>query len=220
LLGDYGDDVSRRGDETVVLLSKLQVTNTGSTEQLAGLNLRYSINAPITLQQDGVITVQPSDCNAVCDGLAALRGVISMEKPTGGGAANWTVQPGSGPESPAILHWQEKLKPGETRSVYFKTPFVELLDAQELNRLKEISFEQQVRIVLDYWQRRLAEGMQIEVPDEALNNFYKANLWHNVITTDRDPRTGLYNQGVACAESTPRPSVFLSRCCTIRAKSH
>ncbi|MDH4238848.1 MAG: hypothetical protein OEW48_04740 [Phycisphaerae bacterium] len=39
--------------------------------------------------------------------------------------------------------------------------------------------------------------MQIEVPDEALNNFYKANLWHNVITTDRDPQTGLYNQGVA-----------------------
>jgi hypothetical protein len=201
LLGDYGDDVSRRGDETVVLLSKLQVTNTGDITQLANLNLRYSIPAeyrtPITLQEDGVITVQRPDCNAVCDGLTALRGMISMEKPTGGGAANWTVLPGSGPESPAILHWQEKLRAGETRSVYFKAPFVELLDARELNRLKEISFEQQVRIVLDYWRRRLAEGMQIEVPDEALNNFYKANLWHNAITTDRDPCTGLYNQGVA-----------------------
>ena len=39
--------------------------------------------------------------------------------------------------------------------------------------------------------------MQIDVPDEAINNFYKANLWHNVITTDRDPETGLYNQCVA-----------------------
>lgn len=201
LLGDYGDDVSRRGDETVVLLSKLQVTNTSNTEQLASLNLIYSIPAesrnPIALQEDGVITVQLSDCNIACDSLTALRGMISMGEPTGGGAANWTVQAGSSPESSAILHWQKKLRPGETRSVYFKTPFVELLDAQELNRLKEISFEQQVHIVLDYWQKRLAEGMRIEVPDEALNNFYKANLWHNVITTDRDPRTGLYNQGVA-----------------------
>ena len=27
-------------------------------------------------------------------------------------------------------------------------------------------------------------------------NFFKANLWHDVITCDRDPQTGLYNEGV------------------------
>lgn len=197
LLGDYGDDVSRRGDETVVLLSKLQITNSSKTKQLANLNLRYSINAPITLQKDGVITVEPADSNEVRSGLAALRGVISMGKPRGGGAANWTVQSGSGPGSSAILHWQENIEPGRTRSIYFKTPFVELLDNEELARLKTMSFEDQVPKVMRYWRERLAKGMQIEVPDEALNNFYKANLWHNVITTDRDPQTGLYNQGVA-----------------------
>jgi len=197
LLGDYGDDVSRRGDETVVLLSKLQVTNTGSTEQLAGLNLRYSNNAPISFQKDGVITVNLPDSNAVNDGMTTVRGAISMDKPAGGGAANWTAQPGSGAESSVILHWQKDLKAGETRSIYFKTPFVELLDAEELARLKTISFEEQVPKVLSYWRQRLARGMTINVPDAALNNFYRANLWHNVITTDRDPQTGLYNQGVA-----------------------
>jgi hypothetical protein len=197
LLGDYGDDVTRRGDETVVLLSRLQITNTSSTKQLAGLNLRYSINAPLNLQKNGVIAVKPADSNTVDDGLTALRGVISMGKPIGGGVANWTVQPGSGPESSEILHWQENLEPGRTRSIYFKTPFVELLDAQELTHLKRISFEDQAPKVLRYWRRRLAKGMTIDVPDPALNNFYKANLWHNVITTDRDPQTGLYNQGVA-----------------------
>lgn len=193
LLGDYGDDISRQGDETVVLLSRLEITNTTNTEQMADLNLKYSINTPISLQKDGVIIVQSVDSN----GLTALRGIISMDRPTGGGVVNWKVKAGEGSESPAILHWQEKLKPGETRTVYFKTPFVELLDAGELKRLKEIRFEQETRAVLDYWRTRLAKGMQIEVPDEALNNFYKANLWHNVITTDRDPQTGLYNQGVA-----------------------
>ena len=193
LLGNYGDDISRRGDETVVLLSKLQITNSGSADQLATLNLKYSINAALTLQEDSVVAVQSVDSND----LAALRGIISMDKPAGGDVRNWKVKTGEGAESSAILHWQERLKPGETRSVYFKTPFVELLDAEELNRLKKISFEQEVRNVTEYWLKRLAKGMQIEVPDEALNNFYKANLWHNVITTDRDPQTGLYNQGVA-----------------------
>ena len=193
LLGDYGDDVSRRGDETVVLLSKLQITNTGNSEQPVCLNLKYSINTPISLRKDGVVIVQPVDDNE----LTALRGIISMDKPAGGGLRNWKVKASKGSESPVILFWQEKLKSGETRSIYFKTPFVEQLDAEELKRLKEIDFEQQVRIVQDYWRRRLAKGMQIQVPDEELNNFYKANLWHNVITTDRDPQTGLYNQGVA-----------------------
>jgi hypothetical protein len=193
LLGDYGDDISRRGDETVVLLSKLQVTNAGNTDQSATLNLKYSIDTALTLKEDGVIIVRSADRK----GLTTLRGIISMNKPAGGGATNWTMIPNSGGKSSKMLHWQENLRAGESRSVYFKTPFVELLDARELNRLKEISFEQEVRIVLDYWRRRLSKGMQIEVPDEALKNFYKANLWHNVITTDRDPQTGLYNQGVA-----------------------
>ncbi len=197
LAGDYGDDVSRRGDETVVLLSKLQVTNTSNTPQLATLNLRYSINVPLVRNDDGIIAVRSTDRDAASEGLFALRGQISMDKPTGGGAAGWTRQPRTNPESPDILRWQATLKPKEERSIYFKTPFVELLDAEELARLKAISFEKEVPRVLDYWRKRLAQGMQIAVPDEALNNFYKANLWHNVITTDRDPLTGLYNQGVA-----------------------
>ena len=197
LLGDYGDDISRRGDETVILLSRLQITNTGSTNQSASLNLRCSINVPLNLRDNGVIAIKRADSHDVDDGLAALRGMISMGKPTGGGAANWTVQSGSGAETSATLSWQENIEAGRTRTIYFKTPFVELLDTEELARFEKISFEDQVPKVLGYWRQRLAKGMTIDVPDPALNNFYKANLWHNVITTDRDPQTGLYNQGVA-----------------------
>ena len=197
LLGDYGDDISRRGDETVVLLSKLAVNNTTNKQQLATLNLRYSNNAPIALQDDGMITVKPADRTAVPTELFPLRGLISMDSPSDGGAAGWTMLPNDDPKSSEILRWQTTVKPNETRSIYFKTPFVELLDAKELARLKTISFEKEVQRVLNYWQRRLAQGMQISVPDKAVNNFYKANLWHNVITTDRDPETGFYNQGVA-----------------------
>jgi len=197
LAGDYGDDVSRRGDETVVLLNKLRVINTSDTPQLAVLNLRYSLNVPLILKDDGIIAVRSTDRDATSEGLFALRGQISMDKPTGGGTTGWMRQSGSKPGAPDILRWQATLKPKEERSIYFKTPFVELLDAGELARLKAISFEKEVPRVLDYWRKRLARGMQISVPDEALNNFYKANLWHNVITTDRDPLTGLYNQGVA-----------------------
>ena len=80
--------------------------------------------------------------------------------------------------------------------------------------------------------------MQIDVPDDAINNFYKANLWHNAITTDRDPEMGLYNHCVAtvhyrvfanetviaarlwiCAANILKPNDSWSRCCTIKVAS-
>ena len=47
LLGDYGDDVARRGDETVVLLARLDMTNPSDEVKPAAVNLRYSNNTPI-----------------------------------------------------------------------------------------------------------------------------------------------------------------------------
>lgn len=196
LLGDYGDDIGRKGDETVVLLTRLTVTNTDAQARTANVNLRVNHPAPIDLDPDGVIKLhRPSD-RPVPQGLAAIRGVISIDKPAGGGIAGWSVRPGSDPKASSVLRWQDELKPGQTRTIYFKTPFVELLDRQELGRIREISYEAEVPALLEYWQERLEHGMNIEVPDKAIMDFYKANLWHNVITTDRDPNTGLYNQGV------------------------
>jgi hypothetical protein len=95
--------------------------------------------------------IWPTDRDDIGDGLTAVRGMISMDRPASGGAVNWTVQSCNEPNSPTILRWQESL----------------------------------------------LRGMVIDVPDPALNNFYKTNLWHNVITTDRDSETGFYNQPVA-----------------------
>jgi hypothetical protein len=194
LLGDYGDDITRRGDETVVLLSKLDVTNTAETAKPAILNLRYVPAAGLMLKDDGTIV---SEQAGVLAESRPLYGLISMDKPSAGGVAGWTVLPHSSQEFSTVLRWQATLKPGETRSVYFKTPFIQVLDPNEAARLQTISFEDEVPRVLACWRNRLAADMQIDVPDEAINNFYKANLWHNVITTDRDPETGLYNHCVA-----------------------
>lgn len=188
LIGDYGDDVTRKGDETVVLLGKLTVTNNDSSPQTAKLHLRYSLNVPIAVDESGLVKLLPREGFTVPDGLIATRGIL--------GRASWTVQPSTDEKSPAVLAAQIPLKAGESRSLYFKTPFVELLDASEFERLKSIDFDIEVPKVLDYWRKRLDRGMVIDVPDKAVNDFYKANLWHNVITTDRDPVTGLYNQGV------------------------
>ncbi|MGQ9651949.1 MAG: hypothetical protein ACUVXJ_17740 [Phycisphaerae bacterium] len=196
LLGDYGDDATRKGDETVVLLSRLAVTNTDGQMRTATVNLRVSNNLPINLDADGLIRLQRPNDRPVPQGLTALRGVISNDKPAGGGIAGWTTLPADDPEVCLILRWRAELQPYQTRFIYFKTPFVELLEPQELDRIRQISYEVEVPAVMKYWQARIERGMTLDVPDSAVMDLYRANLWHNIITTDRDPETGLYNQNV------------------------
>ncbi len=204
LAGDYADDVARRGDETVALLTRLTVTNTSGQKARAWVNLRFSHPEPLGIEPDGTIAIRSRDPARVPAGLTALRGIISMERPAGGGAAGWELRPGNDPECSQILSWSDELGSGESRVIHFKAPFVDLLDADELARLQAARFDEEMPRILAYWKRRLDHGMRIEVPDPAVNHFYLANLWHNVITTDRDPETGLYNQGVG----TVRYAVF------------
>ncbi|GMU22594.1 MAG: hypothetical protein AMXMBFR13_26790 [Phycisphaerae bacterium] len=196
LLGDIGDDDTRRGDETVVLLTKLQITNKSDQTQPAFVHLRYAHDAPLALQDDGLLTILPQQADQIPAGMTALRGMVSVDVPTGGSVSDWRLLPAATERTSAILAWTSDLKPHQTRTLYFKAPYVDLLEKPELERLKTMSFEEELPRVLGYWRGRLAGGMQIEVPDGALNELYAANLWHNLITTDRDPETGLYNQGV------------------------
>jgi hypothetical protein len=196
LVGDYGDDVTRRGDETVVLLTKLDITNTAAEPKPATVNLRWTNNTPIELQDDGMVALKLPEERLDAKNLTTLRAMISCDTPADGGVSGWKLVPGKDKKASAVLRWQATLQPNQTRTIYFKAPFVEQLDAKELTRLKKISFDKEIPLVLDYWRKRLAEGMVIEVPDQEVNNLYKACLWHNLITTDRDPETGLYNMGV------------------------
>lgn len=195
LLGDVGDDDTRRGDETVVLLTRLEATNTSGDRQTATVNLRYSHDAPISLKEDGIIAIEPPP-SVVPAGLTAVRGQLAAAGADRRPIEGWTVLPPVGKGAPSVLRWQASLAPGETRTLYFKQPYVDLLDAAEFARLKEIRFDREVPKMLDYWRKRLAADAVIDVPEPALNHFYAANLWHNVITADRDPKTGLYNEGV------------------------
>jgi hypothetical protein len=215
LLGDYGDDVARRGDETVVLLSRLDMTNPSDEPKPAAVNLRYSNATPIALRDDGVIAIEPQ---GIPEGLFAQRGVISLGKPAGGGAKDWAVVKSDDPQSPPVLSYRTTLQPHETRAVYFKATFVDLLDKDELVRLKEVDFEKESASVREYWRKRMADGMQICVPDPAVNDLYKANLWHVVITTSRDPETGLYNQGVGTIgyKICPNETIMIARSMDMR----
>ncbi|MBK9138881.1 MAG: hypothetical protein IPM17_08985 [Verrucomicrobia bacterium] len=203
LEGDYGNDAARRGDETVVLLSRLWLTNSAAAPQTVAVNLRYNLDWPLRLDEDGLIRVEWPAERARPPGSELVRGQVretSWSSPPG----TWRVLPATAKGTSPILRWEANLQPGEHRVLEFKSPFIEALDPGELERLRTITFAEAVPAMLGYWRERLAHRTQIVTPDPALNDFYRANLWHILITTDRDPETGLFNQGVG----TVRYQVF------------
>ena len=68
--------------------------------------------------------------------------------------------------STSSIFWaQAKIEPGQTRRLYFKQPYVDLPDEQELRRFKEISFEQELPTVL----KILAEALDTECVNGCLS---------------------------------------------------
>ncbi len=55
------------------------------------------------------------------------------------------------------------------------------LAAVELGRIQQTDFTTAKKKVVDYWEGWLAKGAQFSVPEEAVNNLYRANLWHSLI---------------------------------------
>ena len=80
------------------------------------------------------------------------------------------------------------LLPGKgSHTSFFKVPFIELIEAEEVSRLRTLSYEEERERVVAFWQRRIAEGAQIETPNETLNDFYRTHVMHMLVVNDRDP---------------------------------
>jgi hypothetical protein len=97
-----------------------------------------------------------------------------------------------------LIRYTLELAPGESHAIVLKVPYIEQLTPGELEQLKALEWERGGREVLALWKKRLAPAIeQYHVPEPPLVNLYRANLWHVLITTDRDVDTGLYEHGAS-----------------------
>ena len=81
-----------------------------------------------------------------------------------------------------------QLAAGETRGVVFKlaSPVVAAANVSDLAGLE---FAQARAATVRYWEAWLAQGARFEVPEQAVNDLFRANLWHALMLPrfrDRD----------------------------------
>jgi len=110
-------------------------------------------------------------------------------------------------EGPCV-RWAMELGPGQAHDVYCMVPSITLTDEAEIAALNKKSFDADSKRICEYWRAITARGTQIETPEPAINDFYKAHVRHLLVNcykeTDSDrlhAHVGTFSYGVFPDES-------------------
>jgi len=69
------------------------------------------------------------------------------------------------------------LAQGETKEIFITLPSPSV-PASELSKLLTIDFKKAKEQIQNYWESWQAKGAQFKVPEDKVNQLYRANLWH------------------------------------------
>ncbi|MDM8004675.1 MAG: hypothetical protein QUV05_00780 [Phycisphaerae bacterium] len=175
-----------RGDETVVLMSRLEMTNSGPSEAEAVVRLWNEPHEAIVLE-DGNILAKGRYENGKLESYDKPRIRFRANAPDG----SLKIGPESEQRPDAVLTCQRKLAAGASETMVLAIPFVTIDTDTELTQLAGLDFDKMLDHEAVRWRRIIGNAAKIEVPNQLLNDFYKAQLSHILITADRDVHNGL-----------------------------
>jgi len=199
-----------RGDEPLVLLERFELINWAASPRTARLWTQVTPARPLRMDEPGLVTLDRPTDGAAREGVRSVRTWIDM---AGRGEIRLVPQGAGelGGSSETALLCSVDLAPGERHTFYRNTPYVECLTPAEVDALRSRRYDRDAPTVLAWWEARLSRGMQLECPEPLLNDLVAANLWHVLISTDRDPLTGLFQHGAA----TVRYPNFANETCMV-----
>lgn len=198
------NEEKKRGDEPLVLLTRISIQNVTDRERWAQL----------------FFVIEPSEVLGYEEGLILAQGRILAEDVKGAAIErSWIRQPYEKPRLRAYLDirgrgtavsqpcsyspdnisaldnsvvYSLKLESLESHTIEFRIPFVTLTEKEEIESLRSTDYEEKKNEIIEYWEKQINAGTTIKVPEKLLEDFYKANLWHVAVTVDKDIFSGLY----------------------------
>jgi hypothetical protein len=183
--GDILSGERMQGDDPTILFAKVTLTNTSNIPKNISLNLTSKCNIEETLNAQNFVfatNYEPKRMRYFLD---------TMGKGELDGSS-----------------YKITLAGNESHSIYFKIPFITLTEQAEFDLVEKADYESEFPRVKKFWEDRVAQGSQINIPNKILDNFYKAHVTHMLITDDREvgsdryaSRVGTFPYGVFPDES-------------------
>jgi hypothetical protein len=177
------DEAQLRGDEPSLLFLRLIARNASSEPREARMWFLISPEEMLEFR-DGALL-----------GTGNQEGLYPFARLRAAFATTATIPelqdtpPGSAYPGKA-LRWSVSLPPGQAESLIIKIPFRTMVAADEIAQVKSIHFDARLDETLAYWRKATSQGMQLHVPDEVLNRFFRSVLQHILVSQEKDPETG------------------------------
>jgi hypothetical protein len=181
------DPMRLRGDETSVLILSLDAENRSDRSLPARVWFATSVSETLSVSDGIVHGVLRADKGEAQPGIA-LRCLVETRGRDK--ESSWKVCASDVSEANSVA-FEIELPPRSERAIIFKIPFVSLLSEEELSGIRSLDFDEEVRGSAGYWRTEIDAGAKIRVPNQLLNDFIRAQLWHIAITADKDVDTGL-----------------------------
>jgi hypothetical protein len=202
------DESKLMGNELALMISRLTIANDSTLPKTVSYYIKpwkptsgqldYGAmpsnvkNAWEILLRANCVCVTDGDSEyAVCSVDSHGRGSLSLETAT------------------SAVRYSVVLSPGEQHSIHTVVPGRPLPDTEQ-DKLRDLPYEQLHASTEKYWKDRLAEGMQVEIPDRHMQNLYNATLQHFLLAMTKDgkrqehyPNTAMLHYGSIGSESSP-----------------
>ena len=164
------------GNELALLISRLAIRN----ESPFPKTVSYYIKPwkPASGQVDyGAIPKNPENawetlCRTNCVFVAEGDSEYAVCSVDNHGRGSLLLEPAA-----SAVRYSLKLNPGEQHFIHIVVPGRPLPGA-ERDKLRDLPYEALHDSTVKYWKDRLAEGMQVEIPDQHVQNLYNATLQH------------------------------------------
>lgn len=197
------DDAHLRGDEPSLLFLRLHAGNPEVKPAEAQVWFVVSPREQLDLKDGLLLGTGNKEGNYAAPRLRAIieavKGSLEIRdlSPAADQLQGTSLPATSEKEKPPSAHgakavlWRVSVPPHGSALLDIKIPFRTMISSDDQRRVKQISFEKRRDATLGYWERVLAQGMRVRVPDEELNRFFNTVLQHILVTAERDVKTGL-----------------------------
>ena len=179
-----------KAEDAEVLMVKITLKNTGKEAKKAGFPMDvWTSGAEQIVMKDGVVysKLAEGDLPRLCVDNKEVTVTVEEKQ----------------------LTFEVDLAPGASKEFYLAVPFLTPANSEEVSQLKKLKYNQQHRLIADYWRNRTAQGSNIITPEPMLNDFYRANASHQLINSECEvgsvdrymAKVGTFSYGVYTNES-------------------
>lgn len=84
-----------------------------------------------------------------------------------------------------LVSYSSILAPGAERTITFLMPLVPLAEGAETEKILKTSYEAELAATIHNWEQIVGSGMEISVPEEKVNDTFRASLVYDLLARDK-----------------------------------